>query len=71
MLNFTLQNATKILFGKNQIASLPQEIPQNKRILLTYGGGSIKTNGVYKKVIQALKNHTVFEFGVIEPNPKF
>ena len=71
MLNFNLQNPTKILFGKNQIANLRHETPQNKRILLTYGGGSIKSSGVYKKVMQALKNHTVYEFGGIAPNPKF
>lgn len=71
MLNFILQNPTKVLFGKNQITNLQKEIPQNKRILLTYGSGSIKANGVYKKVMQALKNHMVFEFGGIEPNPKF
>jgi len=71
MLNFTLQNPTKIIFGKNQIKNLAKEIPANKRILLTYGGGSIKSNGVYNKVIKALKNHVVFEFGGIAPNPKF
>ncbi len=71
MFNFTLQNPTKILFGKKQITNLQHEIPKDKRILLTYGCGSIKSNGVYKKIMQALKNHTVFEFGGIEPNPKF
>lgn len=71
MLNFTLHNPTKIFFGKNQITNLTHAIPKNKRILLTYGGGSIKSNGIYKKVIKALKNHTVFEFGGISPNPKF
>ncbi len=71
MLNFTLQNPTKILFGKNQIHHVAREIPLNKRILLTYGRGSIKSNGVYNQVIRALKNHTIFEFDGIEPNPKF
>lgn len=71
MLNFTAHNPTKILFGKNQIASLTTEIPKNKRILLTYGNGSIKTNGVYNQVLTALKDHTHLEFGGIEPNPKF
>lgn len=71
MLNFTVHNPTKILFGKNQIGKLANEIPRNKRILLTYGNGSIKTNGVYTGVMEALKNHTVFEFDGIEPNPKF
>lgn len=71
MLNFSVKNPTKILFGKNQIANLANEIPSNKKILITYGGGSIKTNGVYNQVMQALKNYSVFEFSGIEPNPKF
>jgi NADP-dependent alcohol dehydrogenase len=71
MLNFTGNNPTKILFGKNQIANLVTEIPKNKRVLLTYGNGSIKKNGVYDQVKLALKNHMVFEFGGISPNPKY
>lgn len=71
MLNFELQNPTKILFGKGQIAHITKEIPTNARILMTYGGGSIKTNGVYDQVIEALKNHEVVEFSGIEPNPTY
>lgn len=71
MLDFTFYNPTKIIFGKNQIAKLTNEIPKNKRILLTYGHGSIKKNGVYDQVMSALKDHTVFEFGDIDPNPKY
>ena len=71
MLNFTFNNPTKIFFGKGQIANLATEIPKNKRILVTYGCGSIKKNGVHEQVITALKNHTVFEFNGIVPNPKF
>lgn len=71
MLNFELQNPTKILFGKGQIATIAKEIPANARILMTYGGGSIKTNGVYEQVIEALKNHEVVEFSGIEPNPTY
>lgn len=69
MQNFTFQNPVKILFGKGQIASIATEIPINARVLITYGGGSIKHNGVYDQVRKALRNHTVFEFGGIEPNP--
>ena len=69
MNNFTFQNPTKIIFGEGTIASLATEIPQNKRVLVTFGGGSVKTNGVYRQVCDALKNHTVFEFWGIEPNP--
>lgn len=71
MLNFELQNPTKILFGKGQIANIAKEIPANARILMTYGGGSIKTNGVYEQVIEALKGHEVVEFSGIEPNPTY
>ena len=71
MLNFTFKNPVKIIFGAGQIAALANEVPENKRILLTYGGGSIKRNGVYDQVIAALKNHTVLEFGGIEPNPTY
>jgi NADP-dependent alcohol dehydrogenase len=67
--DFTFQNPVKILFGKGQIASIATEIPSSARVLITYGGGSIKHNGVYDQVKKALENHTVFEFGGIEPNP--
>jgi NADP-dependent alcohol dehydrogenase len=71
MENFTYQNPVKILFGKGQIAAISNEIPKDKRILITYGGGSIKNNGVYDQVIKALDDHNVFEFGGIEPNPRY
>lgn len=71
MLNFELQNPTKIIFGKGQIAKIATEIPKESRILLTYGGGSIKQNGVYDQVTAALQEHTVLEFGGIEPNPTY
>jgi NADP-dependent alcohol dehydrogenase len=67
--NFTFQNPVKILFGKGQIANIATEIPSSARVLITYGSGSIKHNGVYDQVKKALENHTVFEFGGIEPNP--
>jgi NADP-dependent alcohol dehydrogenase len=71
MNNFNFYNPVKILFGKGKIAELGKNIPENARILLTYGGGSIFKNGVYEQVIAALKGFTVFEFGGIEPNPKY
>ncbi|WP_218082668.1 iron-containing alcohol dehydrogenase [Anthocerotibacter panamensis] len=70
MLNFTFFNPVKLLFGKGQIAQLAVEIPRTARVLMTYGGGSIKTNGVYDQVMAALSQHTVLEFGGIEPNPR-
>lgn len=71
MQNFTYQNPTKIIFGKDQIAELKNEISKDKRILLIYGGGSIKKNGVYDQVMQALEGYNITEFGGIEPNPHF
>ena len=71
MLNFTFQNPTKILFGKGQIAAIAREIPREQRVLITYGGGSIKQNGVYDQVLAALKGRAVVEFAGIEPNPTY
>lgn len=71
MQNFTLHTPTKILFGEGQIASLAEQIPADARILITYGGGSIKKNGVFDQVINALKGHNVLEFSGIEPNPTY
>jgi NADP-dependent alcohol dehydrogenase len=71
MNNFNFYNPVKILFGKGKIAELGRNIPENAKILLTYGGGSIFKNGVYEQVIAALKGLTVIEFGGIEPNPKY
>ncbi|WP_017653572.1 iron-containing alcohol dehydrogenase [Fortiea contorta] len=69
MENFTFCNPVKILFGKGQIANIAAEIPADAKILITYGGGSIKTNGVYEQVKSALAGRNLLEFGGIEPNP--
>jgi len=69
MENFAFYNPVKILFGKGQIANIAAEIPAKAKILLTYGGGSIKTNGVYEQVKAALTEFEVIEFGGIEANP--
>ena len=69
--NFTFRLPTKALFGKGQIASIADEIPKTARILLTYGGGSIKKNGVFEQVQSALKDHFYIEFGGIEANPEY
>ncbi len=71
MNNFVFQNPTKLVFGKGEIAQLAQLIPTDKKIMITYGGGSIFKNGIYDQVKEALKGHTVAEFGGIEPNPEF
>ncbi len=71
MLNFSFQNTTQILFGEGQIAALKKQIPSDAKVLVTYGGGSIKSNGVYDQVAAALSDHTWFEFSGIEPNPTY
>ena len=71
MKNFSYSNITRIVFGKGQIAKLPTLIPKGKQVLVTYGGGSIKRNGVYTQVMDALKDYQVKEFGGIEANPDF
>lgn len=67
--NFIFQNPVKLIFGHGMIARLGKEIPANKRIMITFGGGSVKKNGVYDQVTEALKNHFTVEFWGIEPNP--
>ena len=71
MLNFELYNPVNYVFGKGQIAKLTDLVPNNAKILLAYGGGSIFKNGVYDQVKAALPNHNIIEFGGIEPNPRF
>ncbi len=71
MENFVFRNPTKLIFGKGQIAAIESEIPMDAKVMVTYGGGSIKSNGVYDAVMAALKNHNVVEFAGIEPNPKY
>ncbi len=71
MYNFSFFNSVKIIFGKDSIKQLSQEIPTSQRILLVYGGGSIKQNGVYDQIMEALKGREVFEFSGIEVNPVY
>lgn len=71
MENFQFYNPVRIIFGKGQIKTLKKNIPQKSKVLLTYGGGSIKKNGVYEQTIQNLPDCEICEFGGIEPNPQF
>ena len=71
MFNFSFQNPTRIVFGKDQLAQLAKLIPPGSKVLLTYGGGSIKKNGVYDQVVKALDGFNWQEFSGIEPNPSF
>jgi len=71
MNNFDFQNPTKIIFGKGQIENLANEIPEQAKVLLLYGGGSIKKNGIYDQVKTALDKVNVIEFGGIPANPEY
>lgn len=71
MNNFTFCNPTKLIFGKVTIARIAREIPTGAKIMMTYGGGSIRRNGVYDQVTAALKGRGAVEFGGIEPNPQY
>jgi len=68
-MKFTHQNPTIIEFGEGQITSIMGHITKEQRVLVVYGGGSIKKNGVYEQVSTALEGYNWFEFGGVEPNP--
>ena len=55
MNNFIYHNPTKLVFGKGQIARLGKLIPADKKIMITFGGGSVRRNGVYDQVVKALE----------------
>ena len=71
MLNFNFRNPTQVVFGKETIQELSNLIDIKEKVLIIYGGGSIKKNGVYDQVKDALKAHNVVEFGGIEVNPLY
>lgn len=68
-MKFSFLNPTKIEFGQGQIASIKNNIRKDSKVLVIYGGGSIKKNGVYEQVVTALSEHTWKEFSGVEPNP--
>ncbi|MDY3360603.1 MAG: iron-containing alcohol dehydrogenase [Clostridium celatum] len=71
MENFSFKAYTEMIFGKGQITNLPEVISRyGKNILLAYGGGSIKRNGIYDSVKKLLKDYNIIELDKIEPNPK-
>jgi NADP-dependent alcohol dehydrogenase len=71
MNNFTFYNPTEVIFGRGSIPTLRKFVAPEEKILLTYGGGSIRKNGVYDQVMGALKKNRIVEFGGIEPNPEY
>lgn len=71
--NFTYNNPVKLIFGKGQVEQLKNEVPRYvKKVLLIFGGGSIKRNGLYDQVMTQLKaaDTEVFELSGVEPNPR-
>jgi hypothetical protein len=72
MRNFDYMTPTRLIFGKNVIEKLPEVMAQfGKKILLTYGGGSIKKIGLYDKVKELLSDFEIIELSDIQPNPKY
>jgi len=72
--NFTYCNPTKIYFGKDSLSALGDELKRyGQNVLMVYGGGSIKKNGIYDKVMSVLKGcgKNVFEDGGVMPNPTY
>ncbi len=71
--NFTFSNPTKLIFGKGQLEQLKTEVPKyGNKVLIVYGGGSIKRNGLYDEVVHLLNEigAKVFELSGVEPNPR-
>lgn len=71
MNNFKFVNPTKILFGKGQVENLASEIPKGSKVLLLFGGGTIKKMGLLDEVKKVLQGYELGEFGGIEPNPTY
>ena len=71
MNNFDFYNPTHIVFGKDRIKELSSLVPNYSRVLILYGGGSVKRFGTLERVKEALGDRSVFEFSGIEPNPKY
>ncbi len=70
MENFEFYNPTKVVFGKGQIERLKDLVPKT-RVLMLFGEGSIKTNGVYDQVKNALSSHEIIECGGVQANPTY
>ncbi len=71
MLDFDFYNPTRIVFGKDRLTELDKLVPVRASVLITFGGGSAKKNGLIDKAKKALGSRRVLEFGGIEPNPRF
>ncbi|WP_298197550.1 iron-containing alcohol dehydrogenase [Desulfosporosinus sp.] len=71
MFNFDFYNPTRILFGQDRLEGIDNYVPADAAVLITYGGGSARKSGLIDKVKTVLGNRKVYEFGGIEPNPRY
>jgi NADP-dependent alcohol dehydrogenase len=71
MLNFDFYNPTRIIFGKDRLGNIDKYVPTDAAVLITFGGGSAKKSGLIYKVKSILGKRKIFEFGGIEPNPRY
>lgn len=69
MFNFDFYNPTHIVFGKDRLDELDTLVPKDAKVLITYGGGSAVRSGLIDRIVKALGNRKVEQFGGIEPNP--
>ena len=69
MFNFDFYNPTHIVFGKDRLSELDALVPKDAKVLITYGGGSAVRSGLIDRIVTALGNRKVEQFGGIEPNP--
>ena len=72
MQSFDYMTPTRLIFGRESIVKLPEVMrPLGRRVLMTYGSGSIKRIGLYDRVKDLLKDFEIFELSDIQPNPKY
>jgi NADP-dependent alcohol dehydrogenase len=71
MYNFNFYNPTRIFFGKDRLDNIDKFVPKDAKVIITYGGGSAVKSGLINKVKAELGNRKFFEFGGIEPNPRY
>lgn len=71
MFNFDFYNPTRIIFGKDRLSDIDKYVPADAKVLITFGGGSAKKSGLIDKIKTVLGQRKIFEFGGIEPNPRY
>jgi len=71
MLDFDFYNPTRIIFGKDRLDNIDKYVPASAKVLITFGGGSAQKSGLIDRVKKVLGSRKIFEFGGIEPNPRY